>query len=450
MRKPQKYPVIQIIIFAVAAIAIAVFILASCKGKEETDERQDGTAQAEPEAEIPTLYGIDYRDLLVEQGTVGQGQTAGAIFAKYGLSPLMTDKADKACRDVFNLRNMRAGNNYTAFISNDSLSRLKHFVYEQNRTEYVVVSFFGDSVCAHKHIKDVTLKRRMGEASIKSSLWNAMVDANMSPALAMELSEVYAWTIDFFGLQEGDKVKVIYDEQFVDSTRIGNGRIWGAVFTHGGKDNYAIPFMQDGRVSYWDEKGQSLRKSMLKAPLQYSRISSRFSNSRMHPVLRIRRPHHGVDYAAPAGTPVVAVGDGTVIFKGWDSKGGGNVIKIKHNNTYETNYLHLRGFAKGIATGKRVSQGQVIGYVGSTGVSTGPHLDYRVKRNGTPIDPLKMVAEPAEPISKENKAKFEFVRDRIIAELEGKLPAEQRITQLDSIAVPAETPAANADSIRRE
>ena len=138
---------------------------------------------------------------------------------------------------------------------------------------------------------------------------------------------------------------------------------------------------------------------MLKAPLQYSRISSRFSPSRMHPVLRIRRPHYGVDYAAPAGTPVVAVGDGTVIFKGWDSKGGGNVIKIKHNNTYETNYLHLRGFAKGIATGKRVSQGQVIGYVGSTGVSTGPHLDYRIKRNGTPIDPLKMVAEPAEPIS---------------------------------------------------
>ena len=450
MRKPRKYPAIQIIIFAIAAVAIAIFILASCKGRGDSDAQQEETSQTESEAEIPTMYGIDYRDLVIEQGTVDAGQTAGAIFAKYGLSPLMTDKADKACQEIFNLRNIRAGNDYTVFISNDSLSQLKHFVYEQNPTEYVVISFLGDSVNAHKHIKDVTVKRRSGETTIKTSLWNAMVDANMSPALAMELSEIYAWTIDFFGLQEGDKVKVIYDEQFVDSTRIGNGRIWGAIFTHGGKDNYAIPFMQDGRVSYWDEKGQSLRKSMLKAPLQYSRISSRFSPSRMHPVLRIRRPHYGVDYAAPAGTPVVAVGDGTVIFKGWDSKGGGNVIKIKHNNTYETNYLHLRGFAKGIATGKRVSQGQVIGYVGSTGVSTGPHLDYRIKRNGTPIDPLKMVAEPAEPISKENMTKFEFVRDRIMAELADSLPEELRITQLDSIAVPCETPIADADSVSKD
>ncbi len=441
MRKPRKYPAIQIIILAIAALALVIFLLVSCKNKGGGEQ---GAEQAEAEeVEIPTLYGIDYREMIVEHGTVGQGQTAGGIFAKYGLSPLMTDKADKACRDVFNLKNMRAGNSYTAFVSNDSLSLLKHLVYEQNRTEYLVISFFGDSVCAHTHIKDVTVKRRMGEATIKSSLWNAMVEQDMSPALAMELSDVYAWSIDFFGLQEGDKVKVIYDEQYVDSTLIGNGRIWGAVFTHGGKDHYAIPFKQDGRISYWDENGQSLRKSMLKAPLQYSRISSRFSNSRMHPVLRIRRPHHGVDYAAPSGTPVVAVGDGTVVSKGWDSKGGGNTLKIKHNTQYTTGYLHLRGFAKGISAGARVSQGQVIGYVGSTGTSTGPHLDYRVWRNGTPIDPLKMVSEPAEPVSKENMAQFEVVRGRIMAELAGTLPEDQRITQLDSIAVTATA----ADSI---
>lgn len=446
MRRTKRYPTIQIVLFAIAAIALAVYILTSCKGEtKNASGTTEATTETEAQKEVPTLYGIDYSELIVEQGTIGTGQTAGALFAKYGLDPAMTDKTDKACRSVFDLRNMRAGNNYTAFISNDSLSQLKHFVYEQNKTEYLVISFIGDSVCVRQDLKDVSVKRRMGEAVIKSSLWNAMVEADMSPALAMELSEVYAWTIDFFGLQEGDKVKVIYDEQYVDSTRIGNGRIWGAIFNHGGKDNYAIPFNQDGRISYWDEKGQSLRKSMLKAPLKYSRISSKFSNSRMHPVLRIRRPHHGVDYAAPAGTPVVAVGDGTVVFKGWQS-GGGNVIKIKHNTQYTTDYLHLRGFAQGIATGKRVSQGQVIGYVGSTGVSTGPHLDYRVWRNGTPIDPLKMVAEPAEPISKENMARFEFVRDRIMAELAGTLPADQRITQLDSITVANDT--LKTDSIR--
>lgn len=442
MRKSRKYPALQIIIFAIAAIAILVFLVVSCKGTKHAIG-PDGEVIA---AEVPTLYGIDYCDMVVEQGTIESGQTAGTIFSKYGLSPAMTDKADRACRDMFDLRNIRAGHNFTAFVSNDSLSQLKHFVYEQNNTEYLVFSFTGDSVCVRKDIKDVTVKRRSGEAVISSSLWNAMVDANMSPALAMELSEIYAWSIDFFGLQEGDKVKVIYDEQYVDSTRIGNGRIWGAVFTHGGKDHYAIPFKQDGRISYWDEKGQSLRKSMLKAPLKYNRISSKFSNSRLHPILRIRRPHHGVDYAAPSGTPVVAVGDGTVIFKGWDGKGGGNTLKIKHNAQYTTGYLHLKGFAKGIASGKRVSQGQVIGYVGSTGASTGPHLDYRVWLSGTPIDPLKMASIPSEPVSKANMGEFEFVRDRIVAELQGKLPADMVITQLDSLQIVRETPA--NDSIR--
>lgn len=442
MRKPRKYPILQIIIFAIAIVAILIFIC-SCKGRKKSNDSGDTESYF---TEFPTLYGIDYRNMVVEQGTVESGQTASAIFAKYGVGSLMTHRTEQACKDVFNLRNMRAGNNYTAFITDDSLSTLKHFVYEQSVTDFLVISFIGDSVCVRKDIKDVTVKRKTGEATIKSSLWNAMVEADMSPALAMELSDIYAWTIDFFGLREGDKVKVIYDERYVDDKRISNGRIWGAIFTHGGKDYYALPFKQDGRISYWDEKGQSLRKSMLKAPLNYSRISSKFSNSRLHPVYKVYRAHHGVDYAAPSGTPVVAVGDGTVVFKGWDSKGGGNVIKIKHNTQYTTGYLHLRGFAGGIAVGKRVSQGQVIGYVGSTGASTGPHLDYRVWRNGAPIDPLKMVSEPAEPIAKANMAKFEFVRDRLIAELEGALPAEERIIQLDSIVV-VQTPA-TTDSIK--
>lgn len=436
MRKVRKYPAITLIIFIVAAVALAIFIF-SCKGKNS----EAGGDEAAEQAQI--LYGIDYTGMICEDGTIGSGQTISTIFAQYGIGPAVTDRAEKVCRDIFNLRNIRAGNNYTVFLTDDSLSMLKHFVYEQSLTDYLVISFEGDSVSVRQDHKDVTVKRRVGETTIESSLWNAMVAKDMSPALAMELSEIYAWSIDFFGLQKGDHIKVLYDEQYVDTTRVGVGRIWGAVFTHQGKDYYAIPFKQDDRISYWDENGQSLRKSMLKAPLSYTRISSHFSNARVHPIYKTVRAHHGVDYAAPSGTPVMAVGDGTVVTKGWDSKGGGNYIKIKHNTRYTTGYLHLKGFAKGIAVGKRVSQGQVIGYVGSTGASTGPHLDYRVWQNGSPINPLKMVSQPAEPVSKANMRDFEFVRDRILAELRGELPENQRITQLDSI----QTRSTNVDSL---
>jgi murein DD-endopeptidase MepM/ murein hydrolase activator NlpD len=255
-------------------------------------------------------------------------------------------------------------------------------------------------------------------------------------ALAAELEDIYQWTVDFFGIQKGDSFTVIYDEKLIDTTHVGIGRIWGAKFTHGGKDVYAIPYKQDDKIKYWEYDGASLRKQLLKAPLKFSRISSKFSYSRLHPVHRVYRPHLGVDYAAPKGTPVHAVADGVVTFKGWGG-GGGNTLKIKHAGNLMTGYLHLSRFAKGINQGTRVSQGQLIGYVGSTGTSTGPHLDYRVWKNGKPINPLSVPQEPAEPIKKENKAEFEYVRDRIIAELNGTATDDMIITNLDSIAMPA-------------
>jgi murein DD-endopeptidase MepM/ murein hydrolase activator NlpD len=248
------------------------------------------------------------------------------------------------------------------------------------------------------------------------------------------MEDIYQWTVDFFGIQKGDHFTVIYDEKLIDTTHVGIGRIWGAKFNHAGKDVYAIPFKQDGKIQYWEHDGASLRKQLLKAPLKFSRISSRFSRSRLHPVHRVYRPHLGVDYAAPKGTPVRAVADGVVTFKGWNG-GGGNTLKIKHAGNLMTGYLHLSGFAKGIKQGARVRQGDVIGYVGSTGTSTGPHLDYRIWKNGVSIDPLKVPQKPAEPIKKQNMADFEYVRDCIIAELEGTASPEQIITQLDSLNV---------------
>lgn len=269
------------------------------------------------------------------------------------------------------------------------------------------------------------------------------MEQNLPYALAAEMEDVYQWTIDFFGIQKGDSFTVIYDERFIDDTvSVGIGRIWGARFTQNGKDYYAIPFHQGGKVRYWEADGRSLRKQLLKAPLKYTRISSRFSYARKHPIYKVYRPHTGVDYAAPKGTPVRAVADGTVIFKGWGG-GGGNTLKIKHAGNLQTGYLHLSRYAKGIATGKRVVQGQLIGYVGSTGASTGPHLDFRIWKNGKPIDPLKIPQEPAEPIAKAHRAEFDFVRDRIMAELNGDVADDMRITRLDSLeligfgAVPA-------------
>jgi murein DD-endopeptidase MepM/ murein hydrolase activator NlpD len=220
-----------------------------------------------------------------------------------------------------------------------------------------------------------------------------MMSKKYNPVLANELSEIYAWSIDFFGLQPADSFSVIYDELYVDSVSIGLGRIHAAYFRSSGTDFYAIPFVQDSVESYYDLEGNSLRKAFLKAPLRFSRISSRYSHSRVHPVLKIRRPHHGVDYAAPTGTPVQAIGDGKIIeAKRGYNNGGGNYIKIRHNSIYTTAYLHLSGFAPGIATGTYVRQGDVIGYVGSTGLATGPHLDFRFYKNGSPVDPLKVEA----------------------------------------------------------
>ena len=187
----------------------------------------------------------------------------------------------------------------------------------------------------------------------------------------------------------------------------------------GGQDFYAIYFEQEDGQSYFDDKGQSLRKSFLKSPLKFSaRISSRFSNSRMHPVLRIRRPHHGVDYAAPTGTPVYSIGDGVITTKAYQAGGGGNYLKIRHNSVYTTSYMHLSKFASGISSGTRVKQGQLIGYVGSTGLSSGPHLDFRVFMNGIPIDPLKMKSPPAEPVSSANFERFNKIREQLLKELQ--------------------------------
>ena len=393
----------------------------------------DSTVEEQTAPPRVYIYNIDCTDHEVVRGEVQKGETAGKIFDRYGVGAAQIDRIARVCRDTFDLRKIRIGGRYTVLLSGDSTARhLDHFVYEKSITDYVTISLVGDSIAVRSGRKDVRVERLKSTATISSSLWNSIADAGMPISLAVDLEEIYGWSVDFFGLQTGDNFTVIYEKQYVDSVCIGSGRIWGAVFNHNGKQLYAIPFRQGEKITYWDEQGNSLRKLLLKAPLKFSRISSRFSNARLHPVHRVYRPHHGVDYAAPKGTPVYAIADGTVIFKGWGG-GGGNTLKIKHPRNLTSGYLHLSGFAKGIATGVRVSQGQLIGYVGSTGTSTGPHLDFRLWKGGTPIDPLKAPSEPTEPIKAENREYFEWVRSMVLAELGDSLAGKEPLTQLDSM-----------------
>lgn len=421
------------IIKYISTLLLLLFAVGCFGGSTETK----GDNIASEEIVEPTyLYGIDIEGYEIVNDTVRMGETVGGILGRRGISAATVDRLDKESKDIFPLRKIRADNAYTTFTRSytDSLgehSALDYIVYHKNAIDYVVFGFVGDSISITLGSRPVEYIRQRCEASITSSLWGTIMEQNLPYALAAEFEDIYQWTVDFFGIQAGDSFKVVYDEKMVDGESVGIGRIWGAEFCHGGKQYYAIPFSQDGKLRYWEANGESLRKQFLKAPLKYTRISSKFSKARLHPVYKVYRPHHGVDYAAPAGTPVHAVADGTVTFRGWDRGGGGNTIKIKHAGNLETGYLHLKNFAKGISVGTRVSQGQLIGYVGSTGASTGPHLDFRIKKNGTPIDPLKMPQEPAEPISSANKAAFEAVRDRVIAELDGNEVVGGIITEQD-------------------
>jgi murein DD-endopeptidase MepM/ murein hydrolase activator NlpD len=370
----------------------------------ETHQIPAAEAAFKPEPVEYFEYGIPTDSFEVFSDKVRPNQTLGSIFESAGVRGEYIRQLSTIGYETLDIRKIRAGNNYKVFYQRDSSQEVQYLVYEQTSTEFVVFHF-GDSLTVRADKKNIIAVTKLSEAEISTSLWEAMKDYNLNPVLALDLSEVFAWTIDFFGLHKGDKFKVLYDELHVGGQSVGIGTIHAAWFEHRGQTYYAFRFQQDSVWSYWDEQGNSLRKAFLKSPLRFSRITSRFSNSRLHPILRIYRPHTGVDYAAPEGTPVMAIGDGVVAEKGYNHAAG-NFIKIKHNSVYTTGYYHFSKFGSGISQGTRVLQGQVIGYVGKTGYATGPHLDLRFWKNGKAIDPLKVEAPSVEPIKEMNKELF--------------------------------------------
>lgn len=394
-----------------------LLLLFSCAEKKVNESSQNIQKDSVVSVSVEkrdSFMGIDIEGREVQHGRIPNNQTLGGLLSDYGLTARQIHDMELKSRPIFNVRKIKAGNPYHIIQSADTIHKTDYFVYEVNMTEYVVYDLT-DTISVSRFEKDLVLKDRVVTGVIESSLWNSVVGQGVPFELALELSNIYAWNIDFFGLQKGDRYTVQYVEVLCDSNFVRIDTVKCAKFTHCGTDFYAIPFTQKGRRDYYDYDGASLRKAFLKAPLSYSRISSHFSHSRFHPVLKYYRPHHGVDYAAPTGTPVMTIGDGRVVFKGW-TKGGGNTVKIQHNSVYTTVYMHLSKFGK-ISQGSVVKQGEVIGYVGSTGISTGPHLDFRVYENGTPVNPLKVKSPPVEPVDSLLMPQFMMERDSMLKKL---------------------------------
>ena len=358
-------------------------------------------------------YGVDVTDLIESENTISPGHSLSNILSSSGADANSINNLNLVPDSILDPRKINAGNKYTIYNVNDSAHTLRYFVYHKSKQDFVVLEFLEDTIIASIFSKPAISKKRVSGAVITSSLWNAISDSELDINLALKLSDIYAWSIDFFGLQKMDSFIVYYSELYIDNEPIGIDSIYSAIFYHANHPYYAIYFAKEDIKGYWDLEGNSLRKAFLKAPLSFSRISSHFTYARKHPIYKTVRPHTGVDYAAPAGTPVMSIGDGVVIAKGYKG-GGGNTIKIRHNSVYTTAYLHLSKFASNIKEGTHVSQGQVIGYVGSTGSSTGPHLDFRVWKNGEPINPLKLESPPVEPIPDNLKAEFDSIKIPLI------------------------------------
>jgi len=422
----------QIIFSSLLGIVLLIVIFMP---KEETTEPLDEIEVTDSleVKEITYKYGIPVDDYDVDYGIVKKNQSLSAILQKHGLPVREVHRLVEKSKDVFDVRKIRSDQAYAVFTTKDSVPVTSYFVYEIDPKSYVVFDLRGEyRVTMGKN--PVEWRRNELHGVVESSLWLAMSKYNADPQLAVVLSNIFGWTIDFFGLQKEDEFRVIYEQEYVDGKSLLNFNVLGASFRHGDSTYYAVPFMQDGEVLYYNEKGNSLEGAFLKAPLDFFRISSRFSNSRFHPVLKRYRPHHGVDYAAPAGTPVYAVGSGKVIAKGYQANGGGNYLKVKHNSVYTSVYMHLSRFAKGIKVGSAVKQKEVIGYVGATGLATGPHLDFRVYENGKPINPLTIKSQPKKPVKQENIEQFKVVRDSVIRMLHAiPEPGLQKLTsQRDS------------------
>ena len=363
----------------------------------------------------PTLkYGFALDTFSVTEGIIAPNQFLADILQSHKVDFKDIDELARRSKQVFDVRNLRAGKGYT-ILSRDTTLSADFFIYEPNVYEYVIFDLHSKK--AKKVERPVAIKTRTASGTITSSLWNTMTDNGLSYELTAKMEDAFAWSIDFHHIQKNDQFKLIFDEKYIDGKPVGVGEIHAAIFNNQGNEYYAIYFENEKHAGFYDLEARPMKKAFLKSPVKYSRISSRFNPRRYHPILKRRRPHLGTDYAAPRGTPIYAVADG-VVTKATRSGGNGNYVKIKHDDVYQTQYLHMSRFAKGIRSGIHVKQGQVIGYVGSTGLATGPHVCFRFWKHGRQVNHLKQNLPPPDPMPKKDIPTFNKVRDKMKAQLD--------------------------------
>ena len=391
---------------------ISIFLI-SCSKAEKKE------VQKKVEEKIITEFGYTLNNFNVKKSKVKNGDSFGSILESNNLYYPQIYNIVQKVKKVYDIRKINIGKPYTILSSQDSLNTPQVFIYQPNKIDYVVVSLT-DSLWAEKKSKAVKIKEFEAEGIITSSLSETMEKQKLSPLLSNELSEIYAWTIDFFRLEKGDNFKIIYSAKYIDdSIYVGLNRIHSAFFEHRGKPFYAIEFETDpkrGIVEYFDENGKNLRRAFLRSPVQFSRVSSRYNLKRRIAYYGYRiRPHKGTDFAAAVGTPIRATASGTVTKSSY-TRSNGNYVKIKHNGTYSTQYLHMD--KRGVKVGQFVKQGDYIGTVGMTGNTSGPHVCYRFWKNGRQVDPLKQKLPEAKPISKELKERYMVHMDPIKKQLD--------------------------------
>lgn len=363
-----------------------------------------------PTPEPKRLYGMVIDSMVVIEDKIKRNENISEILSKHNVNSESIFKLANASKDVFDVRKLVANKKYTLICAPDSSKTARAMIYEHNPVEYVVFNL-SDSISVEKRAKEIKIVEREVSGVIERSLAITISELGLTPQLTNDFVDVFAWQVDFFRLQKGDRFKVIFEEQLVEDQPIGIGDIKAIYFEHFGNPYYAFQFDQGNGMDYFDEKGNSLRKALLKYPLKFTRISSRYSGNRYHPVQKRWKAHRGTDFAASRGTPIRSVGDGIIVEARY-GKYNGNYVKVKHNSTYTTQYLHMSKIASGIKPGQRVRQGETIGYVGSTGLATGNHLCYRFWKNGVQIDALKVELPPSEPIAKENALAYEEVKEK--------------------------------------
>jgi murein DD-endopeptidase MepM/ murein hydrolase activator NlpD len=381
-------------------ITVLLLLLSCNKSEKETVE----VVKPQP---IVEQFGFKYNDFNVLHDTIRKGNTFGSIMANQNIGDKKVYDIVSKVKDTFDVRIMRIGKPFTILRSKDRFKKLQVFIYQPDRGSYYVIDLRDSTVQVHKKIRPITQKERTIAGSLDGSLSEALSKQGVDEALANKLTKVYAWSIDFFKLKKGDKFGITFTERYIDDTIYdGVDSLKAAFFNYKGKKIYAFPFAQNEaskKLDYYDEEGKALKNFFLKAPLKFVNITSHFTQNRFHPVQLIWKAHKGTDYAAPTGTPIMTTASGIVEQTGFTA-GNGNFVKVKHDRTYSTQYLHM---SKIIARrGQRVNQGDIIGKVGSTGLATGPHVCYRFWKNGVQVDALKLKLPNSEPMDKRNLPRF--------------------------------------------